>query len=170
MGSGEGQIGSSNKLVGNGKLGVGKDRIYFEILINIIEMLDLSHKNLEVYKIALQLVKEVYSVTRLLPKDELYGLVSQLRRAAVSVSSNLAEGAARISPREKKRFYEISRSSLVEVDTQIKICLLLEYVKIEDLITLEKYSESVFRMLSKMIGNLEAFPTCQTPLTTSQTH
>ena len=67
-------------------------------------MLDLSHKNLEVYKIALLLVKEVYTVTKLLPKDELYGLVSQLRRAAVSVSSNLAEGAARKSPREKKDF------------------------------------------------------------------
>ena len=67
-------------------------------------MLDLSHKNLEVYKIALQLVKEVYSVTKQLPKDELYGLTSQLRRAAVSISSNLAEGAARKSAKEKKDF------------------------------------------------------------------
>ena len=130
-------------------------------------MLDLSHKNLEVYKIALLFVKEVYTVTKLLPKDELYGLVSQLRRAAVSVSSNLAEGAARKSPREKKRFYEISRSSLVEVDTQIEICMLLEFVKKENLIDLGKYSESVFRMLSKMIGNLEAVSTSQTPLTTN---
>ena len=133
-------------------------------------MLDLSHKNLEVYKIALLFVKEVYTVTKLLPKDELYGLVSQLRRAAVSVSSNLAEGAARKSPREKKRFYEISRSSLVEVDTQIEICMLLEFVKKENLIDLGKYSESVFRMLSKMIGNLEAAPTSPFPLPTSHTH
>ena len=133
-------------------------------------MLDLSHKNLEVYKIALLFVKEVYTVTKLLPKDELYGLVSQLRRAAVSVSSNLAEGAARKSPREKKRFYEISRSSLVEVDTQIEICMLLEFVKKENLIDLGKYSESVFRMLSKMIGNLEAAPTSPSPLPTSHTH
>ena len=131
-------------------------------------MLDLSHKNLEVYKIALQLVKEVYSVTKLLPKDELYGLTSQLRRAAVSVSSNLAEGAARKSAKEKKRFYEISRSSLVEVDTQIEICMLLEYVKKGNLIDLGKYSESVFRMLSKMIVNLELSPTTQSSLTTSQ--
>ena len=130
-------------------------------------MLDLSHKNLEVYKIALLLVKEVYTVTKLLPKDEVYGLVSQLRRAAVSVSSNLAEGAARKSPREKKRFYEISRSSLVEVDTQIEICMLLEFVKKENLIDLGKYSESVFRMLSKMIRNLEAAPISQPPLITS---
>ena len=133
-------------------------------------MLDLSHKNLEVYKIALMLVKEVYTITKLLPKDELYGLTSQLRRSAVSVSSNLAEGAARKSSKEKKRFYEISRSSLVEVDTQIELCMLLEYVKKENLVQLEKYSESVFRMHSKMIGNLESYPTSQSPLTTSHTH
>ena len=133
-------------------------------------MLDLSHKNLEVYKIALLLVKEIYTVTKLLPKNELYGLTSQLLRAAVSVSSNLAEGAARKSSKEKKRFYEISRSSLVEVDTQIEICMLLEYVKKENLVQLEKYSESVFRMHSKMIGNLESYPTSQSPLTTSHTH
>ena len=133
-------------------------------------MLDLSHKNLEVYKIALLLVKEVYTVTKLLPKDKLYGLTSQLRRAAVSISSNLAEGAARKSAKEKKRFYEISRSSLVEVDTQMEICILLEYVKKEDIFELGKCSESVFRMLSKMIGNLESYPTSQSPLTTSHTH
>ena len=130
-------------------------------------MLDLSHKNLEVYKIALQLVKEVYSVTKQLPKDELYGLTSQLRRAAVSISSNLAEGAARKSAKEKKRFYEISRSSLVEVDTQLEICLLLEYVKKENIIELGKYSESVFRMLSKMIANLASSPTSHSPLITN---
>ncbi len=133
-------------------------------------MLNLSHKNLEVYKIALVMVKEVYTITKLLPKEELYGLTSQLRRAAVSISSNLAEGAARKSTKEKKRFYEVSRSSLVEVDTQIEICLLLDYIKQENIIELGKYSESVFRMLSKMIGNLELSPTSQSPLTTSQTH
>ena len=139
-------------------------------------MLNLSHKNLEVYKIALQLVKEIYRITKLLPREEIYGLVSQLRRAGVSVSSNLAEGAARKSSKEKKRFYEISRSSLVEVDTQIEICLLLDYFRKENQIQLEKFTESVFRMLSKMIGNLELSPTShlplanhttQTPLTTS---
>jgi four helix bundle protein len=136
-------------------------------------MLNLSHKNIEVYKIALQLVKEIYRITKLLPKEEMYGLISQLRRAGVSVSSNLAEGAARKSSKEKKRFYEISRSSLVEVDTQIEICLLLDYLKKEDQIQLEKYMESVFRMLSKMIGNLEldknqiSNSTDPNPLTTS---
>ena len=130
-------------------------------------MLNLSHKNLEVYKIALQIVKEVYTFTKLLPKEELYGLTSQLRRAAVSISSNLAEGAARKSAKEKKRFYEVSRSSLVEVDTQIEICLLLGYIKQENITELAKCSESVFRMVSKMIANLESSPSSHSPLTTS---
>jgi four helix bundle protein len=117
-------------------------------------MLNLAHKKLDVYKIALQLVKEVYSLTKTLPKEEQYVLVSQLRRAAVSVCSNIAEGAARSSKPERKRFYEISRSSLVEVDTQFEITLVLEYLKNDQLKELEAYLESVFRMLSKMITNL----------------
>ena len=123
-------------------------------------MLDLSHKKLEVYKISLLMVKEIYRLTKFFPKEEQFVLVSQLRRAAVSVCSNLAEGAARKSSREKKRFYEISRSSLVEVDTQIEISLLQDYLKEETIKTLNEYIESIFRMLSKMITNLEA----KTPL------
>lgn len=130
-------------------------------------MLNLSHKNLEVYKISLKLIKEVYTVTKGFPKEELYVLVSQIRRAAISVCSNIAEGASRISRAEKKRFYEISRSSLVEMDTQFEISLILEYHKTGQIKELEEYLESTFRMLSKMIDNLRQppLPTSQTPLT-----
>jgi len=117
-------------------------------------MLNLSHKKLDVYKISLQLVKEVYFLTKSFPKEEQYALVNQLRRAATSVSSNIAEGAARSSKAEKKRFYEISRSSLVEIDTQIEIALMLNYLKDDDLAKIKSYTESVFRMISKMISNL----------------
>lgn len=117
-------------------------------------MLQLSHKNLDVYKIALQLVKEVYNLTKTFPKEEQFVLVSQLRRAAISVCSNIAEGSARKSKLERKRFYEVSRSSLVEVDTQIEISLILEYLRNKQIEKLEAYLESVFRMLSKMINNL----------------
>lgn len=118
-------------------------------------MLNLSHKNLEVYKFSMALVKEIYHHTKQYPKEEQFVLVTQLRRAAVSVCSNLAEGSARLSPKEKKRFYEIARASLVEVDTQMEISLMLEYIKKENITSFEKYEESVFRMLSKMISNLE---------------
>ena len=67
-------------------------------------MLNLSHKNLDVYKIATQMVKEVYRLTKLYPKEEQFTLITQLRRAAISVCSNLAEGAARKSPQKKRGF------------------------------------------------------------------
>ncbi|SDE05534.1 four helix bundle protein [Niabella drilacis] len=119
-------------------------------------MLELSHKKLQVYQFALQLVKEIDLHTQAYPKEEQFVLVSQLRRAAISVCSNLAEGAARNSKVEKKRFYEISRSSLVEVDTQIETSLILEYLKKDKILKLEEYLESIFRMLSNIIANLES--------------
>ena len=122
-------------------------------------MLNLSHKNLDVYKMSLKLIEEVYKATKEFPKEELYVLVSQIRRAAISVCSNIAEGASRISKKEKKRFYEVSRSSLVEMDTQFEIAIILHYYKKGQMKELEQYLESTFRMLSKMIGNLNVNPT-----------
>ncbi|HLG41604.1 MAG TPA: four helix bundle protein [Chitinophagaceae bacterium] len=122
-------------------------------------MLELSHKKLDVYQIAMNLVKEVYKATASFPKKEQYILVSQIRRAAISVCSNIAEGASRISKTEKKRFYEVSRSSLVEMDTQFEIAIVLEYYKTGQMQQLEQYMESTFRILSKMISNLAPKPT-----------
>jgi four helix bundle protein len=114
-------------------------------------MLDLGHKKLHVYQMALNLVKEVYNLTSQFPAEERFGLISQLRRAAVSVCSNIAEGAARKTPPERKRFYEISRSSAVEIDTQFAIALLLGFIKENQMQDLKNYLESIFRMISKMI-------------------
>ena len=122
-------------------------------------MLNLSHKNLDVYQFSLKLVKEVYKATRLFPKEEQFVLIAQIRRAAISVASNAAEGASRISKKEKKRFYEISRNSLVEVDTQLEIAVILNYYKKGQMVELKQYLESTFRMLSKMVENLNPFPT-----------
>lgn len=117
-------------------------------------MLNLSHKTLDVYKISLLLMQEIYQLTKKYPQEEKYTLVGQLRRACISVCSNLAEGSARISAREKRRFYEIARSSVVEIDTQIEASLLLNYISKNEITQLEKYEESVFKMLSKLITNL----------------
>jgi four helix bundle protein len=121
-------------------------------------MLTLSHKKPDVYQISLNLAKEVYKATAHFQKEEQYVLVSQIRRAAVSVCSNIAEGASRISKKEKKRFYEMSRSSLVEMDTQFEIAIILEYYRKGQMQELEQYLESIFRMLSKIIGNLNLKP------------
>ena len=114
-------------------------------------MLNLNHKKLTVWTKALSLIKESYRLTQKLPKDELYGLSSQIRRASVSIASNIAEGASRRSQLEHKRLYEISRSSLVEVDTQIEICLLLEFLENSDLTELEPLVNEVFALLTTMI-------------------
>ena len=114
-------------------------------------MLILSHKNLEVYRLSLQLMEETYKITKSFPKDEQYILVSQLRRAAISVCSNIAEGASRISKREKKRFYEIARGSIVEIDTQLEISCILKYSEKEKQVLILSIIASLFKMLSKMI-------------------
>ena len=119
-------------------------------------MLQLSHKKLDVYQISLKLVKEIYNVTQQFPTEERFLIVNQVRRAAISVCSNLAEGSARKSRQEKIRFFEISRSSAVEIDTQFEISLILQYVQNEQIAQLEQYLESVFRMISKLISNLES--------------
>lgn len=87
------------------------------------------------------------------PKEELYGLILQIRRAAVSINSNIAEGASRKSVLERKRFYEIARSSLVEIDTQIEICYELGYIKPEKTVNLEKDINEIFALLTAMIKN-----------------
>ena len=114
-------------------------------------MIALSHKNLTVWKKSLLFAKELYALTSKLPQDEKFGLTSQLRRAAVSVVSNLAEGAARKSNAEKARFFVIARSSLVEIDSQIELLKTLRYVSNDDLNTLTGLANDIFAMLTKLI-------------------
>ena len=114
-------------------------------------MLNLNHKKLEVWHESLELVKSIYEITSRLSSDEKFGLVSQLNRAATSVISNLSEGSARHSSIERKRFYEISRSSLVEIDAQIEILIKLKQIHINDLKNVEKRMNKVFAMLSNLI-------------------
>jgi len=114
-------------------------------------MLNLSHKNLDVYKLSKELVKELYFLTSKFPKDEIYGLTNQLRRASISVPSNIAEGMSRESNKDINRFLVIARSSLVEIDTQIEIALSLNYLSETDITKLEEFIVRVFQMLSKLI-------------------
>lgn len=89
----------------------------------------MHHKDLEVYKKSIDFVVHVYELTKSFPKDEIYGLTSQLRRAVVSVPSNIAEGCARYSEKETKNFVNVAFASLVEVETQLEIALRLGYIK-----------------------------------------
>jgi len=89
--------------------------------------MDKAHKKLRVWQEAMRLVKLVYEATADLPPTERYGLISQMRRAAVSVPSNIAEGAARKAKKESIWFYTVSRASLSELDTQIELCHILGF-------------------------------------------
>lgn len=95
-----------------------------------------THKDLEIWRKGLDLVTKVYKITRDFPKEEMYGLSAQMRRAAISFPSNIAEGAARNSRAEYIRFLYISLSSLSELETQIIISKNLEYASdIEDILS-----------------------------------
>ncbi len=113
-------------------------------------MLSLNHKNLNVYQKSIELVSDIYALTQKFPSHEKFGLTSQLRRSAISISSNIAEGASRKTVKERKRFYEISRSSLVELDTQIGISINLGYLDKNHIAKLKELANEIFAMLSAM--------------------
>ena len=114
-----------------------------------------SYKELRVWQKAVNLVQEVYQVTQSFPKEEMYGLTSQMRRAAVSIPSNIAEGWGRNSTKEYIRFLAIARGSLMELETQLIISEKLNYLHSQTLSTLSQEIQKISRMLSGLIGSLE---------------
>ena len=88
----------------------------------------MYHKDLEVWKKSIELVKEIYTITTKFPNSELYGLTSQMRRSAISVPSNLAEGSAKFSDNDTLRFIDISLGSLAELETQVIIAKELNFI------------------------------------------
>ena len=116
-------------------------------------MLNLNHKKHDVWKMSVSFVTMIYELTRDFPKSEVYGITNQLRRAAVSIPSNIAEGASRDSAKDRKRFYEIAWSSLVEIDTQLEISKRLNYVNTQtnsEYLHVEEMMNSLFAMLTKL--------------------
>ena len=86
------------------------------------------HRRLNVWQKSMELVRDIYQITSKFPKNEEYGLSSQMRRAAVSVPSNLAEGAARKGKKEFEHFLSIAQGSLSKLDTQLELAHMLGYV------------------------------------------
>ncbi len=114
-------------------------------------MLKLNHKKLDVWKLAVKLVSTIYQVTSNYPKEELFGLTNQTRRASTSISANIAEGSSRKSLVERKRFYEISRSSLVEVDNHIEVAIELGFLDEKTINKLDEKLNELFAKLSNFI-------------------
>src|SRR6185295_5509964 len=95
--------------------------------------LELAHTKLSVFQISKKLVLECYKITRSFPNEEKYAIVQQIRRAALSVHLNIAEGCSRKSVAERKRYFEIARGSVIEIDTAFDIAVDLQYCSLNSL-------------------------------------
>ena len=112
------------------------------------------HKQLTVWQKAIELVTEIYKLSDGFPRKEDFGLAAQLRRAAVSVPSNIAEGLTRKSVKDKLHFLNIAQSSLSEIDTQLEICRRLRYVDEETYGATEARLVEVEKMLSGLARSI----------------
>jgi four helix bundle protein len=113
--------------------------------------MDKAHKNLNAWQEAIELARITYKITAALPSEERFGLQAQMRRAAISVPSNIAEGAARRTAKDSLQFYVIARGSLSELDTHATLCKVLEMLDSENLDLLGYQIEKVDALLSGLI-------------------
>ncbi|MBI3477915.1 MAG: four helix bundle protein [Acidobacteria bacterium] len=114
-----------------------------------------NYRDLIAWQKAKALALEIYCCTRKFPKDEMYGLTSQMRRAAVSIPSNIAEGKGRHSPKELVQFLFHARGSLLELDTQLSIAHELDYVDEPTFIHLDGMIDEVGRILNGLINRFQ---------------
>ncbi len=113
----------------------------------------MIHKNLTVYKRSVEFVTTIYNLTKVFPKDEMYGLTSQIRRSAISIPSNISEGTARKSDKEMIQFLYISMGSSAELDTQLEIARNLNFI------SQENYNDANHELaeIAKMINGLISY-------------
>ncbi len=112
------------------------------------------YQDLIVWQRAMDLVQEVYGLVRLLPRDELYALSSQMRRAAISIPSNIAEGQQRNSTKEFANFLSYAKGSVAELETQLILCVRLNYLRQEQINTSINECKAVGKMLNALIASL----------------
>ena len=114
--------------------------------------------DLIVWQRAIELTVCIYKLTRTFPKEELYGLTSQMRRASVSIASNIAEGRGRLNPAEFRQFLGIAQGSIFEIKTQLIVAERLDMVDKKTLIEAQSLSEEVSKMLASFIQKLHPAP------------
>ncbi len=114
-----------------------------------------SHKDLNVWKMSIDFAEDVYTITKQYPKEEMYGMVSQMRRAATSIPMNIAEGYARSTDKENIHFLYIAAGSAAEVDTQLILSERLGYIDEETSSTMQGQVTSIRKMLSSLIASIK---------------
>ena len=115
-----------------------------------------SFRDLDVWKLGMEIVLDTYDVTKLFPKEEVYGLVSQMRRAAVSIASNIAEGFNRYHNKEYKQFLFIAIGSCAELETQLEVSGSLDYISPVQRDKMIEKLDHESRMLRNLIKRLGA--------------
>ncbi len=118
-------------------------------------MQDFYYRNLLVYQHSIQLVTDIYKLTKRFPPSESYGLTNQIQRAAVSIPSNIAEGMGRFSKKERLHFLEISNGSIMEVMCQIEIACQLGYITIAEMQSFERIIGDIAKMMIGLRKNIE---------------
>ena len=114
-----------------------------------------THKDLLVWQKSMELVTEIYKVTTKFPKEEIYGITSQIRRSAISVPSNIAEGAGRNSPKEFKQFLFFALGSLSELETQFIISKNLNYIDEETNVKINNEIVALIKMTASLIRSVD---------------
>ena len=114
-----------------------------------------THRDLDLYKRSVEFVARIYKITMEFPKEEIYGIVSQMRRAAISIPSNVSEGAARQSGKEFIHFLYIALGSLSELDTQIEIAHLLTFLDKDSTKDLQNELLAIKQMLLGLIKSIK---------------
>ena len=114
-----------------------------------------AHRKLDIWKRSMEFVQGIYQVTEAFPKAEIYGLTSQMRRAAVSIPSNLAEGAARKGSKEFKQYLNIAQGSISELDTQIELASMLNYIDLKIYEGLMEKLSTISKMLFGLSRSLK---------------
>jgi len=114
-----------------------------------------SHKDLDVWKKSIDLSVEVYRLSESFPKEEMYGITSQMRRASVSIASNIAEGAARRTDKDFIHFLHMALGSASELDTQIEIMIKVGYADSIAMKELQKSNGVISKMLYGLIRSIE---------------
>ncbi len=113
--------------------------------------LQLAHTKLDVYKFSQELALECYKITKLFPNEEKFAMIQQIRRAAISVHLNIAEGCSRKSKNERKRYFEIARGSVIEIDAAIGIAYKLSFASLEQFQPLGDNIIKTFKLISGLI-------------------
>lgn len=117
-----------------------------------------THKDLKVWQDSITLVTEIYSITKSFPKEEMYGLTNQIRRAAVSVPSNISEGAARQTNKEFIQFLYIALGSNSELETQLLIAYNLKFISNNDYKNCNQQVDEIGKMLNGLISYRKSKP------------